>query len=59
LQPLRELAIEMKLIPAKRLLKHMHRTEDCALMVMSISDIKDQSVYTVVTTVLQDLGKSI
>jgi hypothetical protein len=58
LQPLRELAIEMKLIPAKRLLKHMHRTEDCALMGMNIIGIKDLSVYTVATTVLLDLEKN-
>jgi len=37
----------------------MRLTEDCVLMGMSTLDIKDQSVYTVATTVLRDLEKSI
>jgi len=53
------LAIAMRLIPVTRLLKRMRLTEVSALLGTSTLDIKDPSVYTVATTVLQVLGKSI
>jgi hypothetical protein len=56
---LSELAIAMKPIQVMKLLKPMRLTEVYALVDMSTLDIKDLSVYTVATTVLPDLEKSI
>ena len=47
-----------KHIPVRRLLKHTLPTVDFVLMVMNTLGIKDLNVYTVVTTVVLDLGKN-
>ena len=57
-QLLKELATGTRHIPVKRLLKRMLPTEDFALTVMNTLGIKDLNVYTAVTTVVLDLGKS-